>query len=836
MDFKSLVTKKVDIDYSNLITVFESLDRQSSHTDLRKVQYEALEQLNKILDNRDIVLKSSTGTGKTTIALLYLYSMMKKSRAPSVYFCPTNQLLNQVNEEASKLGIPVTQYLRGCRYPELTGTRAQAIILCTYDKLFNALSTFNRTDVLLRPASIVCDDAHAGIEEIRDAFCLRILKDHDCYSKICALFEDDCIEYNASAWRDVISEDYSSPFEIPFWYIKSKLSELESILLEYREDDNFKFTWGFIKDIIRWSRISIAGNCIEIIPEILPISKVEAFTNASHRLFLSATLSDDSLLAKELGVESISVQNPIIPASDRGLGERLIIAPSLSDPDLDKEWVMSYCQEIASTTNIVVLSSSEQAANQWLEYGANVVMGDDFEKALETLRKERKGSFFVFVQRYDGVNLPDDTCRIIVLDGLPKGENLSDKIDGAKDKMGRGVRNKTVFRIEQGMGRAVRSHADYAVVILAGSDICNYVARKNIQEIMNTSTQAQMNIALELADIIRKKENGTRAESIKEMIMQALQRDSDWKQYYADRMEAFFQGNMSNLTSNVQFAAIENKAFNLVLNNNIHGAVQELRTGINNLIPPEEKVLKSIALQRVANYIYEYNEGEGFQVQQVAYQETRLVFCPPEVIQTQILSGKFISEQAIFSILSEYGNQNGILSRLKELKGLLIFSNSAQKFENGIELLGSLLGCESLRPEKKYKNGGSDNLWIWEGIPYIIEVKNRNHETIHKSDVGQLLHSLTWFDNNYPQFQERYSLIVSKINIIDHDVECPSELRILTKNGLEKLLKRLEDFYSVILNESLTYNNPTNIRTLLSQQKLLMEQFFGNFCEKPIKK
>ena len=62
------------------------MDRKSSHTDLRTVQQQALKALNEVREDKDIILKMSTGSGKTTVALLFLLSHMNEKEEPVVYF------------------------------------------------------------------------------------------------------------------------------------------------------------------------------------------------------------------------------------------------------------------------------------------------------------------------------------------------------------------------------------------------------------------------------------------------------------------------------------------------------------------------------------------------------------------------------------------------------------------------------------------------------------------------------------------------------------------------------------------------------------------------------
>ena len=59
------------------------------------------------------------------------------------------------------------------------------------------------------------------------------------------------------------------------------------------------------------------------------------------------------------------------------------------------------------------------------------------------------------INKYDGVDLPDEACRILVVDGLPDVRRLIDRreqaILGSSDR----YRSRQVQRIEQGMGRGI---------------------------------------------------------------------------------------------------------------------------------------------------------------------------------------------------------------------------------------------------------------------------------------------------------------------------------------------------------------------------------------------
>lgn len=113
VDFQSLLGSKGSVEAYDLEKIFNSLDVKSTHTDPRPSQREAFAELTRRKSEKDLILKISTGAGKTAIGLLYLYGHMRVSGEPVVYLCPTRQLVDQVIEEAGQLGISAVDYPRG---------------------------------------------------------------------------------------------------------------------------------------------------------------------------------------------------------------------------------------------------------------------------------------------------------------------------------------------------------------------------------------------------------------------------------------------------------------------------------------------------------------------------------------------------------------------------------------------------------------------------------------------------------------------------------------------------------------------------------------------------
>ena len=834
VEFKKLVQKKSEVNPADLIKLFESLDRHSSHTVLRPVQIEALQELGKRRDERDHVLKISTGAGKTTVALLYLQAYMEEKEEPVVYLCPTVQLVEQVLEEAVKLGLKAVNYPKGEAHPPSEGTTAKAIIVCTYAKLFNALTTFDRTDVQLRPCAIVLDDAHAGVEEARDSFSLRINSGDDIYSSLIKLFEPSLEKYHPGAWQSILNGNPFESLEIPFWIWKPLVADVLKIIGAKSSEVPLIFVWPFLRDILRWCRCVVSGVGIELVPDILPVEKISAFFEATHRLFMSATLADDSVLIRELGCDISAASNPIVLASDRGLGERMVLAPMLVSKTLNREWVMDLCSRISKRNKVVVLSPSQSGARDWEKYSATVVMGDDVSNAVSQLKQSTGGEFIVFVQRYDGVDLPDNACRVLVIDGMPYGEGIIDKHDSERSAVTGGVRNRLIYRIEQGMGRAVRSHADYAVVILAGPDLANFVSRKEIQDSMSIDTKAQLKLALELTELAKSEEadESKRAETLTDMIRKSLARDNGWKQFYDERVR-----NKDKVTaaksnsSSLNVADSERKAWKLILSNKFNEAVDLLRNSIDeNAITGKEQ---GWFLQRVANYQYEVNPGKAIETQSFAYEKNNTLFCPPPVIKRPASIDKLESPAIVLQWLEEFENPNGAVAALLKLRGELSFEGNVSIFEKALKELAPLVGAKGLRPEKDMGEG-PDVLWLWNNIALVIEAKTEKKTSLHKTDAGQLLHSIEWFKTKYGvEHFKPIPITVAKVLKVDKGVAYPDDMRIITPETLGKLLENIDGFIQALINDGPLFQNLKKITKLLLEFHLTPEEFLGKYTLKP---
>jgi replicative superfamily II helicase len=169
-NFKSLGAAPKSEAPATLAELFGQLDRKTTHSSLRPVQVSAFKALDALASQRDVVLKLSTGSGKTVVGLVYAEMMRRRYRGePSVFLCPTTQLVDQVVQSGSSIGVHVVPFGRNTPFEALSG---ETVLACTYDRVFNARSVFESRNI--RPSCFVLDDVHAGVERIRGCFTTKV--------------------------------------------------------------------------------------------------------------------------------------------------------------------------------------------------------------------------------------------------------------------------------------------------------------------------------------------------------------------------------------------------------------------------------------------------------------------------------------------------------------------------------------------------------------------------------------------------------------------------------------------------------------------------------------
>lgn len=791
IDLNKLMVERKD-EIINPVAIFASLPNKAKKYNgyLRNVQGEVLNQWFELRDNKDNIIKMNTGSGKTAVALLILQSCLNERKGNAVYVVPDNYLIQQVEDEAKDLGINV---VRDKNDPSFI--RNKSILVISIQKLINGKTIFDERNKI---DNIIVDDVHTCIDIAEQQFIIRIDRNvhSKLYCQIFSIFKDELQRqnhYNALNIEEQI--ETSNPMLVPFWEVSKKYKQIITSINLYKNDElysNIFFPFSFVNDIIQYCNIVISYDSIEISPDCLPMYKVSSFNNAKRRIFISATLKDDGKLLNCFNIDNSNIIKIITPSQALDIGNRMILYPQAINTNINDEDIKKYLKQISFEKRIIVIVPSKRRAIFWSDVADHI-----FDKNnIEYIKKYFKG-LDILVNRYDGIDLKDNLCSYLVIDGLPNAKNLFGQIEesilhdttkSTCDKM---------QKIEQGMGRGIRSNQDNCAVLIMGKNMLNIIYNEKALDNFSYSTRVQYDLSEKISEQL----NGQSLENIMECFELCLNKDKEWV--------SIVNKELSNIkvldTLNYNEAELKlNKAFQMAIKGNYYDCVKIIQDLVND---ENNQQLKGYYMFYLAKYKNFIDEVESQKIMLKAKQLNNNLYLPLTGYDyVSRKSQQTLQSVNIMNLLSEkyQNNFQSYLYACESIASNLIFANDTYKiFEHNINNLATHLGFSSNMPDSE-TGKGPDNLWnIGNDIFLVIECKNESQsEYISKSDCGQLCMSENWAKETYGFEKKFYPILIHKSKIFDKSASPNNNFRIITEEKLKELCNNLISFCKAIISNS----------------------------------
>ena len=688
-------------------------------------------------------------------------------------------------------------------------------------KLFNGKSVFGVGSPRIRMGTVVIDDAHACVSTVTQQFRINLPNTHEAYKRLFRTLSEDLKAYNEARFLDVEAQDPHAYMEVPFWSWDAHHTEILRALHEHREDDEIQWIYPLIKEILRQCRCTIGGGRLEIEPYFPATDVIQSFRRAERRIYMTATLADDSVIVTHFGAAPSNLGKPIVPSLSQSMGERMILMPQELNSDLATAAVRVLLADLAKEVNVVVIVPSTLAAEDWEEDADMVLVGDRVPDGVEKLRSSHVG-LTVLVNRYDGIDLPSEACRVLAIVDLPEVSSLGDLVDSeALSGTGSNLQ-RHLERIEQGMGRGVRSNDDYCVVLLLGPKLTGRLRSREGMAMLTPATSAQ----LELSRRIARKLNSPTINEIKDVILQCIHRDPAWI--------AVSRRVLVNLAADGEFRLDGGKlAMRAAFDRARAGQHEEAAAILDGAIDEtKEDRVKAWLLCRKAAFQHPVDAHAAQRTLARAHGMDQGVLKPMHSASYKTLTAA-AREQAFQVVESHRGRfleATDMFLHVEALGSDLRFSPEATaQFEAAVDDLAWFIGIERQMPERSYGEG-PDNLWaLPNGSFLVIECKSgaTSNSGISKRDAGQLGQAIDWFGSRYPASSSVPIMIHPKVTLGEGASAVPG-MRVVTPKLLEKLRNNLREFAKQLGTPDVS-GNASEIAKRLAQFELNGDGFVNAF-------
>lgn len=803
----------------------------------RDVQTEVWKQWFDKRNEKNTIIKMNTGSGKTVVGLTILQSCLNEGKGPAVYIVPDNFLIKQVCDEAKKLEIRVAYDNEGVKGEEdYYFKHNKAILVTNIHKLVNGKSVFGlRSSNNVKIGSIIIDDVHACLDTIKRQHTITIESNHDLYKKIISYIANYSEVKESQNFCDI--KDRNDPrysYLVPFWIWQKECQNIYNSISDedYKDEAFVLFNLPLMRDNWKTANCVISARSVEITLKGTPINKITSFEEAQRRIFMSATLADDSVFVSSIGLKEKELSNIITPEKANDIGEKLIIFPKHLNAKITDEEIKKEICNIAKQHNVVVIVPSFDRANFWSDINPSQILSSNENNIQSGVDKLKSGEFTgttILVNKYDGIDLPDDACRVLVVDGLPSIRSEYDLAIQGMNPNDKRLCREQIQKIEQGMGRGVRSNNDFCSIVLMGEKLADVIVNQHGKNFFSSATLEQWNLSQQLWEQLMESTQSPTIENIFALTDYMFKRNSEWISASKSNLSNVVYNKSRNVDSLIvamreafEKECLENyeESFSII-------AQEKDKTNDNKT--------KGLLMQYMAEYKNFSNPAMAQEILLSARNFNSMVLKPIKGIQfSKLTSTNNGQSRSIIKYIEENGfNANEYVLHVSAILEDLKFSdNHAKRFEKALNDVASVIGIASSRPEVQFGGKAPDNLIAFSNSEYvIIECKNRTTtELISKDDCEQLLSSIQWFKNHYILGEKYIPIMIHNSDTFRTEASPSPDMRIMTPKLLDEFSRAIRGFVEGVVKNGVFGNNK-EVEKLLNSFKLNGYQIIDQYTK-----
>ncbi len=733
------------------------------------------------IEQSNIAVELPTGSGKTLVGLLAGEYRRRKNGDKVVYLCPTNQLVNQVVEQAkTKFGLNAIAFC-GKQKDYLPKDKsdfnlAEAIGVTTYSSFFAMNSFFSSVEM------VIMDDVHSSEDYILSNWTVQFDKSNKIFKKLANFLNPYIgeIDFNNLVLEECSPDLASWSDLVPMPAILDKINMFSEIVKEGIEEGTSNYyAFSRISENLQDCNVFLSNGNITIRPLIAPTMLHDSFANAKQRFLMSATLGQNGELERITGIKNI-YRLPIVNNWDKkGLGRKFFLFPDLAfDADKHSEVVVHLQKECKKSVCIVPDLVTVNKVKSFFEQNISatkVYTIENIEKSKNELQSEKE-SAVILANRFDGIDFADDESRLLILYNFPKMTNIQEKFMIYRMGAYKLFSERIKTRIIQAVGRCSRNPSDFSVVCVLGESIYNDFTKKEKVKMFPPELRAEIDFGID---------NSREYQNIDQMIEQVrdfLLRNEVWQgaeNYIVKTRNSYLnERDLSEEEINKQMSKSSLKELNFQYSiwkkdyKAAYGYANEIVETLTHESLKGYRCYWCYMAGSVAYYLYKDGQSEykqksiqlfseakyaNISIKWLANLSNRLFSLEKETSEDDLF---YDCIERIENVLNKFSVIGKLNAKIDEIKGCL--KSTGVTFERGQQMLGEMLGYISKNPEKD--QGCPDPYWIInENLVIVSEDKIYGEKgevkEIPIKDISESLRHPTWIKEKEKKLAKNVEII-----------------------------------------------------------------------------
>jgi hypothetical protein len=535
----------------------------------------------------------------------------------------------------------------------------------------------------------------------------------------------------------------------------ARSAQILEILLRHgiKDHKELKYPFAWLEDHLDAYAAVFTRGVFELTPPFVPSLALDIFRQKIRRVYLSATLESQTDFIRAFGrLPEVT----IAPSNDAGNGERMIIGGRM----IKGGFGPNFATELVKKQKAVIAVPDYERAKKWSGL-AEPPAPESFSEKLNAFR-EAKGGGFTLVSRVDGIDLPHDTCRVMIMEGLPSGTSLLERYQWEYLRMNNVHAVRVANRLAQLFGRINRGRNDYGAFLLEGDDLNKWLGNDRNLALLPPLLQKQVLIGRE----VQSEFGITRSDQAIELIVRVLDRDQGWLDYY-QREVKLAELDKDQVARHkaaepylIEAALSEAKYAAAMWNGDPATARRELEKTVDMTAQHDTPLGGWHAVWLGAAFEREGDRDSALISYGHAMSRLGGGMTLPRPAGGRVQKGEILQLNAFGRSLQGllgYSHGNKFEAELAKVRSALalIDTGTPKQAEVGVRALGELLGFTSTRPDND-QGTAPDVLWRDEEQPrqFAFELKTdkQTPATYYKKDISQAHDHLMWLKQCHDEY------------------------------------------------------------------------------------